>query len=184
MLAYVFWHVPRAGVASRDYELAHRDFHKALWRTPVAGVVGQRVFRLSEIPWLAAQQPGYEDWHLLADSAALDRLNDSAVTRARQMPHDRVAAMAATGTAGLYALRQGSLVSPAVAYWMSKPAGMSYADFDASLAPFIRNGCCLWGRRMTLGPAPEFCLHGPAGLELPHPAQPLKVESLWSDGPA
>ncbi len=74
-------------------------------------------------------------------------------------------------------------MQPAIAYWMSKPAGMSYAVFDASIQPLVARGCCLWGRRMTLGPTPEFCLHAPAALEPPHPAQALPLDLSYSRGP-
>jgi hypothetical protein len=140
--------------------------------------MGLRIHRLAEMPWLTPGQGGYEDWHLLEDSAALDVLNEAAVTHARQAVHDRVAGMAANGAAGLYGLRSGVRIEPAVAYWMSKPAGMKYADFDESLQPLIASGCCLWGRRMTLGPTPEFCLHAPAEVKLPHSALALKIEIL------
>lgn len=161
MLAYVFWHVPRPGIAARDYESAHREFHDVLWKSKVAGLIGLRVFRLAAIPWLGGK-PGYEDWHLLENSAGLDVLNGAAISQARQLPHDRIAAMAADGTAGLFGLRLGSLNDVSEAYWMSKPAGMSYREFDSSLKSHIDAGDCLWGRSMTLGPTPEFCLHAPA----------------------
>jgi hypothetical protein len=43
--------------------------------------------------------------------------------------------------------------------WLSKPRGVSYPDFHASLPaePFLLR------RQLALGPAPEFC----AGGELP-----------------
>ncbi|TFH43833.1 MAG: hypothetical protein E4H01_11580 [Lysobacterales bacterium] len=178
MLGYVCWHVRRAGVTVPEYEAADRTFHDALWATPVQGLLGLRIHRLADIPWLAPGQGGYEDWHLLADSGALDVLNEAAVTRARQAVHDRIAGMAANGTAGLYGLRLGAPIEPAFAYWLSKPVGMKYADFDESLRPLIAGGCCLWGRRMTLGPTPEFCLHAPAEVKLPHAALALKIEIL------
>lgn len=183
MLAYVFWHVPRPEVRAREYETLHQAFHDALWEAPLPGLLALRVYRLTRIPWLSPPHPGYEDWHLIADSAALDGLNGAAVTSARRLSHDRIAAQAAAGTAGLYGLRLGSPIQPAVAYWMAKPAGMSYADFDASIQPFVARGCCLWGRRMTLGPTPEFCLHAPAALEPPHPSEALPVEFSFSRGP-
>lgn len=183
MIAYVFWHVPHAGVAARDYELAHREFHEVLWRSRVAGLLGVRVHRLESIPWLPAAQPGYEDWHLLEDSAALDRLNDAAVTRARQLPHNRIAALAAGGTAGLYGLRAGKPIDPAVAYWLSKPTGVSYPDFDLAMKPFVDGGCCLWGRRMTLGPTPEFCLQAPADSVPPPAAVAIRTETVLRLGP-
>lgn len=183
MLAYVFWHVPRAGIAPRAYEAAHREFHEVLWRSRVAGLLALRVHRLESVPWLAAGQPGYEDWHLLEDSTALDRLNEAAITQARRLPHDRIAAMAENGTAGLYGLRAGARVEPAVAYWLSKPAGLNYPDFDRSLKPFIERGCCLWGRRMTLGPTPEFCLHAPAASVPPPGSSAIGLETVWRHGP-
>jgi hypothetical protein len=184
LLAYVFWHVRRAGVTAPEYEAAHRAFHETLWATPVPGLLGLRTHRLTEIPWLAPGQGGYEDWHLLENSAGLDGLNEAAVSRARQAVHDRIAGMAANGTAGLYGLRSGFRIEPAIAYWMSKPVGMKYADFDASLRPLISSGCCLWGRRMTLGPTSEFCLHAPAAVNVPHAALGQKIERLHSLGVA
>ncbi len=180
MLAYVFWHAPQSGIAGPEYEAAHREFHEALRLTPVAGLEGVRVFRLTTIPWLDPPAAGYEDWHLLSDSCALDVLNSSAVSSRRKVPHDRIAAMAADGTAGLYGLRLGAPVVPSHAYWLSKPARMSYQDFDASLRPIIDAGCCLWGRRMTLGPTPEFCLHAPIQITPPHSAQAVRLDMVFS----
>ena len=180
MLAYVFWHVPRPDAAAREYESRHRIFHAALRATNVVGLRSARVFRLNAIPWLGGKA-GYEDWHLLDDSGGLDVLNDAAVTQARQLPHDRIAALAGEGTAGLYGIRQGVPIDPAIAYWMSKPTGMSYAAFEASLAPMIASGCCLWGRRMTLGPTPEFCLHAPGERQLPHPSVAIETQALGKD---
>ncbi len=183
MLAYVFWHVPRPGVTARDYETAHHAFHEALWQSTVPGLLGLRVYALPLIPWLEPQLPGYEDWHLLDDSAALDALNAAAVTHARQLPHDRIAAMAANGTAGLYGLRAGEVIEPTQAYWLSKPGGMNYESFKQSMSPLIDAGCCLWGRRMTLGPTPEFCLQAPVPIEMPFPARLLANEAKFSRGP-
>jgi len=182
LLAYVFWHIPRPGILARDYEAAHREFHDILWDSQVAGLLGIQVFKLAAIPWLDGQ-PGYEDWHFLDNSAALDVLDRAAITRARQHPHDRIAAMAAHGTAGLYGVRSGRPIEPAFACWLSKPAGMSYAEFDASWQPLVDLGCCLWGRRMVLGPTPEFCLHAPAEIRSPYPSQPLRIEISHSHGP-
>jgi hypothetical protein len=177
LLAYVFWHVPRADADARDYESLHREFHAVLQRANVNGLVRVRVNRLAQVPWLGGK-PGYEDWHLLEGSAGLDVLNHAAVSGMRQLPHDRIAALAADGIAGLYGLRQGRPIEPAIAYWLSKPAGASYAEFESSLAPLVADGCCLWGRRMTLGPTPEFCLQAPGPRELPHPALALETKPL------
>jgi hypothetical protein len=180
LLAYVFWHVPRANAAAREYELRHREFHTVLLAANVAGLRSVRVFRLNSIPWLGGKA-GYEDWHLLDDSAGLDVLDHAAVTQARQIPHDRIAALAGEGTAGLYGLRKGNPIEPVIAYWMSKPEGMSYATFEASLAPHVAAGCCLWGRRMTLGPTPEFCLHAPGKRQMPHPSVAIATQALGKE---
>jgi hypothetical protein len=180
LLAYVFWHVPRADAAAREYELRHREFHAVLLAANVAGLRGVQIFRLNAIPWLGAKA-GYEDWHLLDDSAGLDALNHAAVSQARQLPHDKIAALAGDGTAGLFGLRQGNPIEPTIAYWLSKPAGMSYATFEASLEPLIAAGCCLWGRRMTLGPTPEFCLHAPGKCQLPHPSVAIETKALGKE---
>ena len=177
MLAYVFWHVPRPGVAAREYESAHLEFHCALRAAGVVGLSDIRIYALNSIPWLQGQA-GYEDWQLLDDSAALDVLNHAAVSEARQRPHDRIAALAGAGTAGLYGLRMGQAIDPAVAYWLSKPEGVGYAAFEASLAPLVDGGCALWGRRMTLGPTPEFCLHAPAARALPYPARTIALRPI------
>jgi hypothetical protein len=182
LLAYVFWHVPRPGIAARDYESAHAQFHEQLWRSAPAGLTGVRVFRLPSIPWLDGQT-GYEDWHLLESSAGLDPLNEAAISGDCKLPHDRVAAMAAEGTAGLYGVRAGKLLDPAVAHWLSKPEGMSYAEFDASLNQLVDVGCCLWSRRMTLGPAPEFCLQAPAAARLPYASTEILLGLTLSLGP-
>jgi len=177
LLAYAFWHVPRAGAVVQAYESAHGAFHDVLRAARVPGLRGVRVSRLEAIPWLGGK-PGYEDWHLLEVSANLDVLNDTAISEARRLPHDRIAALAGDGTAGLYGLRLGTQVTPAIAYWMSKPDGMSYAAFEASMAPFVADGCALWGRRMTLGPTPEFCLHAPGARTLPHPTRVLALSPV------
>lgn len=181
MLAYVFWHVPRAGAAVQAYESAHRAFHDVLRAARVPGLLGVRVARMQRIPWLGGQA-GYEDWHFLDGSAGLDVLNASAISEARRQPHDRIAALAGEGTAGLYGLRLGTAIAPAVACWLSKPDGMAYAAFEESLAPAIAEGCALWGRRMTLGPTPEFCLHAPAARPLQQPAEAIALEQVfhWS----
>ena len=105
MLAYVFWHWPRAGVPAAEYEDLQRRFHAALQAAPSAGFLGSRCLALAGAPWAGGGGPAYEDWYLLEGSAALDPLNAAAVTASRQAPHDAAAAVADGGTAGLYTLR-------------------------------------------------------------------------------
>jgi hypothetical protein len=170
MLAYVFWHWKQPSIDSQQYEQWLRAFHQTLAAAPPPGFVRSFSYAIANAPWAAAGQPAYEDWYLVRDSAALDVLNDAAISAQRQAPHDTIAGAVAGGTAGLYRLRQGdfSATPPRFASWLAKPAGMPYDAFFAQFHPIIRQSpLCLWGRQMVLGPTPEFCLHSPEPLTLP-----------------
>ena len=80
-----------------------------------------------------------------------------------------------------FEIAQGNPIEPVIAHWMSKPEGMGYAAFEASLAPLITAGCCLWGRRMTLGPTPEFCLHAPGKRQLPHASVAIETQAMGEE---
>jgi hypothetical protein len=183
MLAYVFWHWRRTEVSAADYEALQRRFHAALRAAPPAGFLSSRSLAVASAPWAAGGGEAYEDWYLVADSGALDPLNDAAVSASRQGPHDAAAAAAAGGTAGLYRLRLGEIGEPPrAATWFSKPAGMSYGDLFAALEPQVRaERAALWGRQMTLGPALEFCLHTSRAVRLPAPFAPITPSSrtVW-----
>jgi hypothetical protein len=161
MLAYVFWHWPRADVGAAEYEALQRRFHAALEAAPSRGFLGSRSLAMAGAAWAAGGGQAYEDWYLLEGSAALDPLNAAAVTASRQAPHDAAAAAARDGTAGLYLLRLGAATEPPrAAAWFAKPAGMRYEALFSLLQPVVdAAGGALWGRQMTLGPTPEFCLH-------------------------
>ena len=184
MLAYLFWHRPAPRADPSAYELALRRFHESMRDAPAAGLVASACHRLDRIPWLAglgsadgSDQPGYEDWYLLRDSAALDTLNAAAVDARHRSFHDAAAALAGDGTAGLY-----SHVSSAggrtperpeddgsESVWLSKPTGVPYSEFMPSLIGSVPRGACVWQRQLVLGPAPEFCieLSGSVRVELP-----------------
>lgn len=169
MLAYVFWHWPQPEADRNTYEKYLREFHHALVAGKPQGFLRSAVFRLRGAPWLPAVD-AYEDWYLLEGSAALDVINEAAVTAARKEPHDRAARHAAGGAAGLYRLRAGSdnMEAARLAYWLAKPAGVPYDEFYAQLRPLTdQPGVGLWGRQMVLGPTPEFCLRSPKPIELP-----------------
>lgn len=156
MLAYVFWHWPSPGVEHDRYAERLVAFHRALRGGPPPGFRGSRVLAIDGAPW-APGSPAYEDWYLLDDFAALGALNEAAITAARQAPHDAVARLAGGGAGGVYRrLRPGGAV-PGEVRWLSKPAGEPYATFLARLPP---TEC--WQRQLVLGPAPEFCVFGPA----------------------
>ena len=184
MLAYVFWHWPQPGVDMERYVEHLVGFHRTLAATKPVGFQGSRVFRLHSASWLETRGEAFEDWYLVDDSAALDRINEAAVTGPCEAPHNLVAREAAGGTAGLYRLRSGKIFDDVrYALWLSKPDGMSYADFYSKLDPVIA-GAALWGRQMTLGPTTEFVIHSTKPLQLPESLtanQVLTLQSMGSD---
>lgn len=160
MLAYVFSHRPAAGVDLSDYEAALKRFHATLATAPPSGFLGSSTYRVGD---------RYADWYLVSSSAALDVLNEAAVSGARTPAHDAAARMAVDGVGKLYSLAGGEPSRGSgfdIAF--SKPARMAYADLYERLQPFAaKPGCSLWRRMMVLGPPPEFCLVTPSLIELP-----------------
>ena len=173
MQAYVFWHRPLPGVARNDYEVSLHRFHEELAATGTPGLATSSSARLSQPPftWPTTgpddDSPTYEDWYLIEDGAALDALELAAVSAARAL-HDAAAALAGAGSAGLYRLVAGTHDHRArCATWSDLAGGQSRQQWESALA--ARTGepgspvAALWVRRLTLGPAPEFCLVGPGG---------------------
>ncbi len=184
MLAYVFWHWPTPDTDQQTYEAALSEFQDVLNAHKPAGFLESAVFRLSGASWLPPNITSYEDWYVVEGSCSLDLLNDAAVTAPRKETHDRAARRAAGGTAGLYRLRKGQVLlsSSHFARWFSKPAGMSYDVFYEELGPWTRkDGGALWGRQMTLGPTPEFCLRTIDDINLPDniESQLLSLQAIW-----
>lgn len=182
MLSYTFWHWKRSGVAAEAYEARQREFQAALAAHPPAGFLRGHTVKLRGAAWAAEGSVAYEDWYLIRDMSALAPLNAGAVSGPLRAPHDAVAHLSGGGTAGLYGLRAGSAMrGPAAAAWFGKPDGMTYAALDAALAPLAAHGA-LWMRQMVLGPAPEFCLHTAAPVELPAVflVQRWPLEAVWN----
>src|SRR4029077_4009894 len=142
MLAYVFWHQPKADADSAAYEDAQRAFHEALNSTSAC-------FRVAGLPFAGGR--GYEDWYLADDWAGLGCLNDAAVDVIRRGDHDQAAAMAARGWGAVYAIARGSANVPLGVEWRDKPRGEPTNDFLDSLP----RGA-VWRRQLVLVPAPEF----------------------------
>ena len=184
MLAYVFWHWPQPGIERGAYLDHLADFHRTLAANKPQGFHRSIVFGISGANWLNTTGEAYEEWYLLDDSAAMDRLNNAAVSGACEEPHNRVAREAADGTGGLYRFRAGNenLAQSRFAMWLSKPNGVSYNDFYAALQPLTDEGVGLWGRQMTLGPTTEFCIHSSSAIELPpgYTGQTIPLEVVWS----
>jgi len=183
MLAYLFWHRPIPGVDHSAYEAALQGFHESIREAPAEVLLTSACHRLDHIPWLAADggstgdEPGYEDWYLVPDSAALDRLNEAAISARHRSFHDAAAALAGDGAGGLYApveIPGGSdLVQvpdgESRAVWLSKQPDVPYSEFMPDLAALVPADARVWQRRLVLGPAPEFCIElpGQSQVELP-----------------
>jgi hypothetical protein len=183
VLAYVFWHWKHAGITEEEYETRQRNFHAALAAAPPDGFFESFSGAISNAAWAANGGNAYEDWYLVQDFASLGLLNKGAISASRTMPHDAAAAVAAGGTAGVCGLRLGNAINkPQFAYWLNKPAGMSYRELDAQLAPLVEQyQAALWIRQMTLGPALEFCLHTAEAVSLPDAFKPqtLRLRLIW-----
>lgn len=184
MLAYLFWHRPAPGVDLTRYESALRRFHQSMREDPASGLVSNVSYRLAGIPWLAGSDekefgggPGFEDWYLVEDSGALDRLNEAAIDARHRTFHDAAAILAGDGAGGLY-----SLVRPAAApesertpgdrsdsVWLSKPRGVPYSQFMPDLMSSAPSDARIWQRRLVLGPAPEFCIEHAGSADEPTP---------------
>ena len=186
ILAYVFWHWSRPGVAPHEYEGRQRAFHTALAAAPADGYRESLSVALTGAQWAADGGAAYEDWYLVRDFGALGALNAAAMTASRAAAHDAAAAVAGGGAGGLYRLKRGSVMRrPAVAHWFSKPEGMAYRELFDRLAPIVdESRGALWMRQMVLGPAREFCLHAASTVTLADPIEPLvlSLRTVWPEG--
>ena len=183
MLAYVFWHQPRDAVDPQAYEARLCTFHDALAVHPPTGFRESAAFRIRGGEWAPPAPFTYEDWYLLENSAALDVVNDAAVTGVAGNAHDFAAAYTAWGTAGLYRLRHGTAFLGAVrtAAWTAKPPETDREEFYATVGRTLQNEpFAIWGRQMVLGPTPEFCIHLRRQTELGlGRTQWIDVDRLW-----
>ena len=179
MLAYVFWHWRRPGVDALEYENRQRRFHDAMAAERPAGFERSVSVTVRGASWANGGGIAYEDWYLVRDSAALDALDEGAMSAGRRMPHDAAAAVAAGGTAGLYKARLGEpTTAPRFASWFTKPAGLSYEQLFTIIRPLVgtKNGGALWVRKMVLGPTPEMCLQTSEPVTLPAEFAPITLE--------
>jgi hypothetical protein len=160
LLAYVFSHRPASGVDLQAYEDSLRKFHGALADAAPSGFISSSTFKTGDM---------FSDWYMVESSAALDLINDAAVSGARSPAHDAAARMAIDGVGKLLKLHAGEyFAGSGFEIRFAKPPGMGYADLYARLqswtgAPEVS----LWRRMMVLGPPPEFTILTPSKLELP-----------------
>lgn len=185
MLAYIFWHWRYRRIDKAFYQKLIIDFHQALRSQKPGGFQYSIVFQIESTPWIGKDREGYEEWYVVDNSAALDVLNEAAVTGPCKEPHNRVASYAAAGAGGLYRLHAGEpgLATAHVACWFAKPSGMSYEDLYVALQSEIKKvSGSLWQRQMVLGPAPEFRWHSPQDYMLPATLDCLRVPltRIWT----
>jgi hypothetical protein len=178
MLAYVFWHWPSPATDPEAYETDLRSFHAALSQSAPDGLVRSTSFRIGgQAPWLGGE-PAYADWYVLETSAALDALNETAVSGPSQPPHHALTRAMAAGAGTLLNLRQGTLDLDAArtVTWLTKPRDTPYADFDATYTSIPRSeSASLWRRAFVFGPTPEFGVLSPEPLAFPDWLRPLSL---------
>jgi GNAT superfamily N-acetyltransferase len=170
-VAYVFWHRPRPDVDPSAYVDALGRFHAELVAAPPRGLLLSWSLRLGAPPWPDGGDGWFEDWYVLGGLGSLGALERAALDARRRASHDAAAAGTGEGTAGIYGLVSGALPRAgglSAAAWLAKPDGESYERFVPALAGAARGGC-VWQRRLTLGPTPEFAVLGDRLPEGPWP---------------
>ena len=181
MLAYLFWHEPRAEVDPERYVELLQGFHRALAAAPPPSFVRSWSVRLDVAPWDAGPRHAFEDWYLVEDWAALGTLNHAAVRAPRDEAHDAIASRATNGAGGLYLLQHGTLDGPAPwAGWVVKPHGEPYDTFEPQLRAAVdaAGGGAVLRRQMVLGPAPEYAVLAGTEPALPLPARATGPQPL------
>ena len=185
MLAYVFWHWPYPHVEETAYQKRITNFHKALRTQRPKGFQYSVVLKVEHAPWSGRDGDMYEEWYVVENSAALDTLNEAAISGPCKEPHNQIAKDAAGGAGGLYRLCAGEpgLTTVRMALWFAKPPGMTYETLYGRLQSEIEQAAgSVWQRQMTLGPAPEFCWHSPQNHRLPEifDCSSIPVTQIWS----
>lgn len=182
MLAYVFWHWPRPGIAYDDYDARQRVFHAALAERGPSALARSAVWRVTGPSWTPVSV-AWEDWYLLEDSAGLDILNSAVMSDPLRDEHDAAASLASGGVAALYTpagprVGQPFEIDGHYACWFHKPQDMRYATLYQRIGPDAGR---LWTRMMVLGPAPELCMltDTPNALSLEWRAHVTRRERVW-----
>jgi hypothetical protein len=183
VLAYAFWHWPKPSADRSAYEAAQLQFQRSLAAAPSPGFIRSASYAIAGAPWANQGGDAYQDWYIVRGTTALDPLDEAAITASRKGAHDAAASLAAGGTAGLYRLRLGELPSDVRwAHWFSKPAGLTYPQLFGAVEPALTPvGGSLWVRKMTLGPAPEFCVlaRQPAQLAPQFQMVAIPLRPVW-----
>jgi hypothetical protein len=168
-LSYLFWHWPISAASARSYETRLRSFQRALASDKPRGLIETLSFRIDRLPWEAKPGSWYEDWYLVKNFTSLGAINRAAVTKSAASPHDSIAMQASGGTGGVYRRIRGGLPlrRARFAAWFQKPMGFTYQSLWRRVDESVLRPYDLWQRQLTLGPAPEFCIHSEGVLQLP-----------------
>jgi hypothetical protein len=169
MLAYIFWHVPLAGIGPKNYEAALLAFQRDLAEAPPSGFASCAAYEISEVPWLDGRR-GYEDWYFIDSSAALDALNEAAVAPRRREIHGAIASKMDLGHGGLYRHVFGEEQSFGErVVWLTRPRGIDYEPVLRGIADVSAGFLSCWRRQMVLGPADEFAVVGTSSFNFTTP---------------
>jgi hypothetical protein len=170
MLAYLFWHVPKAEVERSEYESGLLSFSRGLARSGCEGLRCAHSFRISAMPWLDNRE-GYEDWTIVEGSGVLDTLNTVAVSGVMATPHARIAQSMEVGHGGLYYHLWGDAEVQTAdgAQWLSRPRGIDFRPALEQITQSTEQLVSVWRRFMVLGPGLEFLVLGshPLTLRIP-----------------
>jgi hypothetical protein len=189
MLAYLFWHTPKAQAQQPEYEAALLGFAGALARSACEGVTAAGNFRISAVPWLD-HRAGYEDWVIVDGPAVLEDLNTAAVSGPVEAPHARVARMMEIGHGGLYYHLWGDRDprDAGEAQWLTRPRGIEFRPVLRDMTDAAGQPVSVWRRFMVLGPGAEFVVLGNSPLDLQIPdgwkAHRVRRVALGAGGPA
>ena len=185
MLAFVFWSTPINGTDVQQFEDSLSGFHEELNRDRTAGFRRSVSFRVtSKLPWLQNQRALYEDWYLLSNFAAMDRL-DQRIADDHSLPSHRCL-MRRTGAASgaVVYLDKGSayVETNRFAWWFARSRTTSASSLVAAIRiehPGLR--CSVWTRAMALGPAGN-CLLANVDIADTMPPTAVRVarDLLWA----
>ena len=157
MLAFVFWSTPISGNDVRRFEDSLSCFHEELNDNRVAGFRRSVSFRVtSKLPWLRTQQALYEDWYLLSNFAAMDRL-DQRIADAHSLPaHRRLMQQTGDASGAVVYLDKGSayVEKNRFAWWFARSRAVTATELVAAVQD-EHDGArsSVWTRAMALGPA-------------------------------
>src|SRR5256885_13395270 len=80
MLTYVFWHQRESKIAREEYQERLVAFHRILRERQPQGFLFSMVLEMAQLPRMEEGSEAYEDWYIVENSAALDPLDEAAVT--------------------------------------------------------------------------------------------------------